>query len=71
MRAVILAAVGVGGAIGSMLRYFVAGPVQTAAWPGFPWGIFVVNITGGFVDGRDRRSMAAEIECHRRRCAPS
>jgi CrcB protein len=47
----VLIAVALGGAIGSLVRYFVAGAVQSAAWPGFPWGIFVVNITGGFVMG--------------------
>jgi CrcB protein len=47
----VLAAVALGGALGSLLRYFVAGQVQSAAWPGFPWGIFVVNISGGFVMG--------------------
>lgn len=46
-----LLAVALGGAIGSLVRYFVAGAVQSAAWPGFPWGIFVVNISGGFVMG--------------------
>ncbi|HEY7977061.1 MAG TPA: fluoride efflux transporter CrcB [Rhizomicrobium sp.] len=47
----ILFAVGVGGGLGALLRYFVAGAIQSAAWPGYPWGIFVVNITGGFVMG--------------------
>ena len=47
----VLLAVALGGAIGSLVRYFVAGAVQSAAWPGFPWGIFVVNISGGFVMG--------------------
>src|SRR5215469_5129225 len=47
----ILLAVAVGGAIGSLARYFIAGQIQSAAWPGFPWGIFVVNISGGFIMG--------------------
>ena len=51
MNPAILLAVALGGALGSLLRYFVAGAVQSAAWPGFPWGIFVVNISGGFVMG--------------------
>jgi CrcB protein len=51
MQLGIFIAVALGGAIGSLIRYFVAGAVQSAAWPGFPWGIFVVNITGGFVMG--------------------
>jgi len=44
-------AVALGGAIGSLVRYFVAGAIQSAAWPGFPWGIFAVNISGGFIMG--------------------
>ena len=51
MRAMILAAVGVGGAVGSMARYLIAGWVQSPAWNGFPYGIFIVNVTGGFVMG--------------------
>ena len=51
MTAGILVAVALGGAIGSLLRYFIAGAIQSAAWPGFPWGIFAVNISGGFVMG--------------------
>ena len=51
MSLMILLAVGVGGGIGALIRYFVAGAIQSAAWPGYPWGIFVVNITGGFVMG--------------------
>jgi CrcB protein len=37
--------------LGSLLRYLVAGLIQSAAWPGFPWGIFFVNISGGFAMG--------------------
>jgi CrcB protein len=51
MQMGIILAVALGGALGSLLRYFVAGAVQSATWPGFPWGIFVVNITGGFAMG--------------------
>jgi len=51
MSFMILLAVAVGGAIGSLLRYFVAGTIQSAAWPGYPWGIFFVNISGGFIMG--------------------
>jgi fluoride exporter len=51
MQFSILLAVALGGALGSLLRYFVASAVQSAAWPGFPWGIFVVNISGGFAMG--------------------
>lgn len=51
MQPGILLAVALGGALGSLLRFFVAGAVQSASWSGFPWGIFVVNITGGFAMG--------------------
>ena len=27
------------------------GAMQPAGWPGFPWGIFIVNITGGLLMG--------------------
>src|SRR6185312_9964056 len=45
-----LFAVGVGGGLGALARYYIAGWVQP---PGgvFPWGIFVVNITGGLLMG--------------------
>ena len=51
MNPAILLAVALGGALGSLLRYFVASAIQSVASPGFPWGIFVVNISGGFVMG--------------------
>ena len=47
----VLGMVALGGALGSMLRYIVAGWVQPPWWPGFPFGIFVVNITGGLAMG--------------------
>jgi CrcB protein len=47
----VIAAVGIGGGVGALLRYYVAGWIQPAWWPGFPFGIFVVNITGGLAMG--------------------
>jgi CrcB protein len=47
----VLSMVALGGALGSLARYLVAGAVQPAWWPGFPFGIFVVNITGGLAMG--------------------
>ena len=43
-------AVGVGGGLGALARYYIAGWVQP---PGaeFNWGIFVVNISGGLLMG--------------------
>lgn len=47
----VVLAVALGGAVGSLARFFLAGRIQSAAWPGFPWGIFVVNVSGGFIMG--------------------
>ena len=47
----VLLAVAMGGALGSLLRYFVASAIQSPASAGFPWGIFLVNVTGGFAMG--------------------
>jgi CrcB protein len=43
-------AVGVGGGLGALARYYIAGWVQPAG-AAFNWGIFVVNITGGLLMG--------------------
>jgi CrcB protein len=43
-------AVGVGGGLGALARYYIAGLVQPAGAT-FDWGIFVVNITGGLLMG--------------------
>jgi len=58
MKALILGAVGAGGALGSMARYLIAGWVQSPAWTGFPYGIFIVNVTGGFIMGLFTEAMA-------------
>lgn len=47
----VVAAIGVGGGIGALIRYYMASLIQPAWWPGFPFGIFVVNITGGLAMG--------------------
>jgi len=46
----VVLAVGVGGGLGALARYFIAGAIQSAT-TAFPWGIFVVNISGGFLMG--------------------
>lgn len=43
-------AVGVGGGIGALARFYMAAAVQPAGAL-FNWGIFVVNITGGLLMG--------------------
>ena len=50
MQPGILLAVAIGGAVGSLLRYFVASAIQHPTVQ-FPWGIFVVNVTCGFLMG--------------------
>jgi fluoride exporter len=61
VRSMMLAAVGVGGAIGSVARYLIAGWVQSPAWTGFPYAIFIVNITGGFLMGALTGAMALKF----------
>jgi fluoride exporter len=43
--------VAAGGALGATARYLMAGLVHRIASPYFPWGTFVVNVTGCFVFG--------------------
>jgi CrcB protein len=57
----VIAAVGVGGGIGALIRYYVASWIQPAWWPGFPFGIFIVNITGGLVMGLLTALMALKL----------
>ena len=44
-------AVAVGGAIGTVGRYFVSGVVANAFGETFPWGTLIINITGSFIIG--------------------
>jgi CrcB protein len=46
----IWAAVAVGGATGSLLRYFIASAIQRPTMT-FPIGILIVNVTGGLIMG--------------------
>ena len=46
----ILLSIAAGGAIGSLLRYFIASMIQRPTMT-FPLGILVVNITGGLIMG--------------------
>ncbi|MGH2936074.1 MAG: fluoride efflux transporter CrcB [Gaiellaceae bacterium] len=49
MRPVV--AIAVAGAIGALARYGLEGFVSRRAPGAFPWGTFVVNVTGAFVLG--------------------
>lgn len=44
-------AVAIGGAIGSVLRFQIGKKVQALASSNFPYGVFLVNITGCFLIG--------------------
>jgi len=61
MKGTILLMVGIGGALGSVTRYLIAGWVQPAYWTGFPYGILIVNITGGFLMGLFTEAMALKF----------
>src|SRR5438132_8580027 len=43
--------IALGGALGAMARYQVAAMIQARIPAGFPWGTFVVNISGCLVMG--------------------
>ncbi|HVT36112.1 MAG TPA: fluoride efflux transporter CrcB [Nevskiaceae bacterium] len=43
-------AVALGGAAGSLLRWQVSVWLRSA-WPAFPWGTLLVNVSGGFLMG--------------------
>ena len=44
-----IAVVGVGGMIGSVLRYLVALWTQSRGWVAFPWATLIVNVVGCFL----------------------
>ena len=41
--------IALGGAIGSVTRYWIGSWVQTAAGSAFPWGTLVVNVSGSLL----------------------
>ncbi|EJJ25053.1 fluoride efflux transporter CrcB [Rhizobium sp. CF142] len=43
--------VAIGGAIGSLLRYYVGLGSLRLMGPGFPWGTLIVNVVGCFIIG--------------------
>jgi CrcB protein len=46
-----LVAVGTGGMIGAIVRYQVGRWVSHHMHSGFPWGTFLINVTGSFIIG--------------------
>jgi fluoride exporter len=43
--------IALGGALGSLARYFLSSQITHIAGSGFPWGILIVNIIGCFAMG--------------------
>src|SRR4051794_32171211 len=43
--------IALGGALGSMARYWLSGAVAVRIGETFPWGTIVVNVTGSFIIG--------------------
>jgi len=43
--------IALGGALGSVARFWLSGMVATHVGTTFPWGTFVVNVTGSFIIG--------------------
>lgn len=43
--------IGIGGALGAVLRYLVSGWTYALLGPGFPWGTLAVNLIGSFLIG--------------------
>ena len=43
--------VALGGALGTVARYFLSGIVANAFGETFPWGTLIINVTGSFVIG--------------------
>lgn len=50
-QALVVVAVAAGGAIGSVLRYWLSQLFLDRLGPGFPWGTLTINITGAFLIG--------------------
>lgn len=54
----LLAAVAIGGSLGSVARYLVAIGAARLVGTGFPWGTLVINIVGSFLIGVFAESFA-------------
>jgi CrcB protein len=50
-QATAIAAVAVGGALGSVLRFLVSGWFIARVGGAFPWGTFAINVSGSFAIG--------------------
>jgi CrcB protein len=54
-QSIAIAAVAAGGALGSVLRYVIGTWFLARLGAGFPWGTFVINVTGSLAIGVVRR----------------
>lgn len=51
MNSALIAAVAIGGALGSVARYLVAIGIGRAFGTSFPWGILIINVSGSALIG--------------------
>ncbi len=56
--------IAIGGAAGALARYQLAAVVQARVPAGFPWGTFVVNVTGCLVMGIAATLLAERLVVH-------
>lgn len=56
--------IAVGGAAGALARYQVAAMIQARVPAGFPWGTFVVNVSGCFVMGAVMTLLTDRLGAH-------
>ena len=50
-QSVAVAAVAIGGALGSVLRYLISSWFVARVGTGFPWGTFTINVSGSLLIG--------------------
>lgn len=56
--------IALGGALGAVARYQVAAMIQTRIPAGFPWGTFIVNVSGCLVMGVATTLLADRLVVH-------
>jgi len=56
--------IALGGALGAIARYEVASRIQSRLVSAFPWGTFVVNITGCFIMGLVTTVLVEKVGLH-------
>jgi CrcB protein len=56
--------IALGGAVGAIARYQIAATIQGRVVSGFPWGTFVVNLSGCLVMGLVTAILAEKVGLH-------